>query len=463
MIQLTTIVQKWKAALVLMIVVSASSPLMAQQQGDSALTIDLPFALKYAMDHQASVRKSRLDLETGENKIAEVRSQALPQLSANGNLSFNPLLQQSALPGDFFGRPGETVLVAFGQKWNTGASLNLTQNLFDYSVFTGLKAAQSTKEYYALINSLTEEQLIEQVATAYYQVLVQQQQIEQVDSTIVTTEKVKSIIEGLYNSGLAKKIDLDRTRVNLSNLYSQKQQIINGIQLQENMLKFYMGMDVTKPIRIISDELKDIEPQIEMTGNRPDVKNLTDYQVLRKQEELLILNKEASVAGYYPTLSLSGNFGYSGLGDPFPWFKGPSQGVNWFSYSTIGLNLRVPLFSGFYTRSKVRQADVDLRKLHVEMEQAENSLNLGFQNAKTQIENSIITLNMQKENVALAQEVYENTLNNYNQGLAPLTDLLESETSLTNAQNQYSNALLNYKLAEISLKKAQGNLKSLLN
>lgn len=457
MTKLKTFFRNCKKAWMLCLAVSASGLIYAQD----SVVITLPYAIEHAMEHQANVRKSRLDLETGENKIAEAKSRALPQITANGTLALNPLLQKSALPGELIGQPGTTLLVAFGQKWNTGASVSLTQNLFDASVFTGLKAAQTTKEYYNLINSLTEEQLIEQVATAYYQVQVQKQQLASIDSTIRTTEKVKNIIEGLFDAGLAKKIDLDRTKVNLSNLYSQRQQLINGIQLQENLLKFYIGMNVETPVVFTEEKLDAIQPQLELIEATPDVRNLTDYRVLKTQEHLYTLNLEATKAANYPSLSLNANFGYGGLGNAFPWFKKPADGVNYFSYSTVGLNLRIPIFSGFYNRSKIRQADIDLQKARVDIQNAENSLNLNYQNAKTQIENSIITLNMQKSNVELAQEVYDNTLNNYNQGLAPLTDLLEAEGSLTNAQNQYSNALLQYKLAEVALLKAQGNLKSL--
>jgi outer membrane protein TolC len=129
----------------------------------------------------------------------------------------------------------------------------------------------------------------------------------------------------------------------------------------------------------------------------------------------------------------------------------------------VGLNLKIPIFNGFSTRSKVRQADIDIRKLQADIKNTELSLSLSYQNAKTQIGNSIITLNKQKTNVALAEEVYTNTQNNYTQGLAPLTDLLDAENSLSTAQNNYTAALLDYRIAEIQLIKAQGNLKSLLN
>jgi outer membrane protein TolC len=65
--------------------------------------------------------------------------------------------------------------------------------------------------------------------------------------------------------------------------------------------------------------------------------------------------------------------------------------------------------------------------------------------------------------VELAKEVYANTRNNYDQGLAPLTDLLDAENSLTTSQNNYSTALLDYRLAEIQVLKTQGKLSSLVN
>lgn len=421
--------------------------------------LSLKEALQHALKNKSEAVKAKLDVENGQNKIDEARSQALPQISGNGSLTYNPILKLSAVPGELVGQSGKTLLFAFGQKWNSDVSLSLSQTLFDQSVFTGLKAAKTTQQYYQLVSGLTDEQVIEKVATQYYQVLVQRQQLVVADSNIATTTRVQHVIEGQYKNGLAKKIDLDRSKVNLSNLEAQRQQLLNSVQLQENTLKFYMGIPIETPITIPYSALDSIQPKLAMMDNATDVKKLTDYQVLKKQEELLVLNKEATRAKYYPSLSLSGNYGYQGMSNSFT----TGSGSNWFDYASFGLNLKIPLFNGFQTRSKVRQADVDIRKLQADIKNTELSLNLTYQNATTQLRNSIITLNSQKENVALAEEVYANTQNNYTQGLAPLTDMLDAENSLSTAQNNYTAALLDYRLAEIQLIKAQGNLKSLLN
>lgn len=425
--------------------------------------LSLKEALQMALHANQTARKAKLDIENSIYQVDEVRSGALPQVNGNGNITYNPLLQQSALPGDLVGQPGKTLLVSFGQKWIATAGISLTQSLFDQSLFTGLKAAKGAQEYYELNGELAEEQVIELVATAYYNVLVQRQKIGVIDSTISNTRRSEAIIKGQFESGLGKQIDVDRIAVNIANLESQKLQLHNAVTIMENQLKYVTGMDIKQPIVLPAIALSQVQPEALELQSALDINTRTEFQTLKKQEELLQYQKQAYKAEYYPSLSLSGNYNYQGMGNAFPVFKGTNQGVNWFDYSSVGASLKIPLFNGGATRSRIRQADVSLRKLKEDMAQTGLALNLSFENAKIQISNSIIILNNQQRNVELAQKVYHNTQNNYNQGLAYLTDLLQSENAVTEAQNNYSAALLDYKLAEIQLIKAQGKLKILLN
>ena len=427
--------------------------------------LNLKDALKYALEANQNARKAKLDVENSEYQIDEVRSQALPQINGTGGLTYNPLLQKSALPNIFGANPNpeETILVAFGQKWNANAGVSLTQNLFNKSVFTGLDAAKAAREFYRISQQLTEEQVLEQVATTYYQVLVQRQQISVLDSTIKNTEKVQTILANQYKNGLAKKIDVDRMAVNISNLQSQRQKLLNGGALLENQLKFYMGMPINTPIVIPDAEIRSIQPQAVAMNESINIDDRTELRLLQQQEDLLKFKKESIKAEYYPNLSLSSNYLYQGLGNSVPLFKGQNSGVNWVNAASLSLNLRIPIFNGGATKSRLKQTEVSIKKLNEDIANTSLGLNLAFENAKTQINNSIITLNAQKKNVQLAQEVYANTQNNYNHGLATLTDLLNAETSLTEANNNYSSALLNYRVAEIQLIKSQGQLKSLIN
>jgi len=426
-----------------------------------AKELTLKDAINYALENKADARKAKLSVENSEYQIEEVRARALPTITANGNLTFNPILQLNALPGQFFGGPeGSVILAPLGQKWSSTAGVNLTQNIFDQSVFTGLKAAKTTREFYQVNAQLTEEQVIERVANNYYQVYVQRQKLRVIDSTYKNTTEVRDIIKGQFDSGLARKIDLDRMNVNLSNIKTQRQQILNAVQLQENTLKFYMGMPIETKISIPETEFQVTPLNLEET---PDATNLTQYQLLKKQEQLYYYNKKAMQAEYYPTLSLTAGYNYIGQGPQLPWFAKSSDNVYWSDFSILGANLTVPIFNGFATRSRVRQADIEIRRTKEDLIDTKLSLDLAYQNARTQISNSIITITNQKENVQLAQDVLDNTQNNYQQGLSTLTDLLDAENSYIEAQNNYTTALLDFKLAEIQLIKAKGELKTLIN
>jgi outer membrane protein TolC len=246
----------------------------------------------------------------------------------------------------------------------------------------------------------------------------------------------------------------------VSNLEAAKQQLINAVQLQENTLKFFIGMPMNEAIQLPENTMEVTAAAFEQNT---EVSKRTEMALLKKQQELLTYQKKAFLAEYYPELSLTANYGYQGLGKQMPWFAKPADGVYWTDFSSVGLNLRIPVFNGFSTRSRVRQAEVSLQKIEEDIKDTELALNYQFENAKTQINNSIINVNTQEKNMKLAKEVLENTKNNYLNGLASLTELLDAENALTEAQNNYTSAQLEYKLAEIQIIKSKGELKNLLN
>src|SRR5690606_37712183 len=128
------------------------------------------------------------------------------------------------LPGELTGEPGKTTLVEAGTTWNASASAELNQQLFNQSVFTGLKAAKSGEEYYALQTQQTKENVIYDVANLYYQLLVKKERMHVLDTNIIKLTQLVSTTHSQFENGLAKKIDLDRIKVNLVNYQTQKSQ-----------------------------------------------------------------------------------------------------------------------------------------------------------------------------------------------------------------------------------------------
>ena len=413
--------------------------------------LTLKDALNFAIENNATAKKSRLDIDGGLFKTQEIRAQALPQITGNASLTYNAIIGQLVFGDQAF---------QLGRAWNDNAGVQLSQQLFNQTVFTGLKAAKTSEAYYNLNASFTEEQIIELVANNYYQVLVSRQQLNVIDTNIKNIKVVEKIISNQYSNGLAKKIDVDRIQVNLTNLQTRREQTINAVVQLENQLKFSMGMPVNTAIVVPPDELKTVEalPELADTINTA---GRIEMRLLNIQKELYQLQRKSYLAEYYPSLSLTANISTTGQSDRFDLFNRRGSAF-YYDASAIGITLKVPIFNGFATRSRVRQANVDLKKADEDIRERGNSLNLAYENAKIQLRNNINTIKAQRQNVTLAQEIYNSTQNNYNNGLAALTDLLDTENALTEAQNSYTQALLNYKIAEIQLIKSNGNIKSLL-
>src|SRR5690606_18698999 len=114
-------------------------------------SLTLRQALNYAIKNSEVLEKARLDILNGRHKVAEVRAGALPQVDLTSSLTRNLILPQFVVPAEFMGgQPGEFVAIAGGQYWTGLTQVQLNQELFNQSVFTGLKAAKSSEEYYKL-------------------------------------------------------------------------------------------------------------------------------------------------------------------------------------------------------------------------------------------------------------------------------------------------------------------------
>ena len=425
--------------------------------GQDLKVLTLPEAISYALENKAEAEKARLDIRKGDAQIAEVRANAFPNISFNSNTAFNPLLQETVLPGEMFGAPGQQVKVAFGQKWTSSNMLQLQQILFNQSVFTGLKAARSTKEFYLINAELTEEQIIEKVANAYFQVYQAEQMLENAQSNLTITNQTIKIIKGLYDAGLARKIDYDRVVVARNNVSSGVQQLENSVELSENALKFMIGMPMSEEIELPEQTF---DPAI-LPDQTADFSERTEVKIMNKQIELLEWKRKASEAEYYPTATLTANYGFLGQGKKMPWFYGKEHGVFWSDLSSIALNINVPIFNGFATKSKIELNKIEIEKAQADLRETQLGLDLEHKNATTQLENNFTMIAMQEENVMLAENVLSNTRSNYQHGLATLNDIVDAERDLTEAKNNLTKAKLDYKLAEINLLKSQGKLRTL--
>lgn len=441
-----------------LLLLSLGSPTFAQGQG-GAQELNLQEALKYALENNEDIQKASLDEFGSRYQVKEARSAGLPQLDISGQGIKALKKPRIALPAEFNPEGTGPLLAEMGTDYNLQGGLSASQLLFSKSYFVGLKAAKSAEDLFRIRKEMTTEEVIYNVGSAYYQVLQTQEQFNTVNANFEQLEQLERIMQLQYENDLVKKVDVNRIKVNKINLENQKKSLMTAYEQQQNVLKFFMGMPLEQPIMLsgsAEDALLLVQPTL-ASAEEPAQKRV-QFQVLNKQKELKSLEMENTRSGYYPTLAAFGNYNYQTQYNG-SLFGNPT--VNWFPTSQVGLQLNIPVFDGFRKRAQVQQREVEMQKIDLDIKQFSKNTQVELTNAIAQLQNSQSAISAQEENVKLAQEVYDTTNQLYKEGLSPLTDLLNAETSMREAQTNLNNERLKYKLAELNYLQATGDLDSL--
>ncbi len=454
---------RWALPLTMLFVAVSVSLSIAQ----TPTTYSLKDMLKVALENNNNVIKAKYDYEEGEQKTKEVKSAALPQININADLTDNVIQQAFVFPailGDPGAGPDEYVVLRAGMQYSTSVTAQATQQLFNKSVLTGIKAAKVSEDFYRQNIARTEEEVISQVARLFYQSSSLKAQRLVLESTLEQTQKNLQITTDRFEAGLARKLDVDRLKVSVTNIQTQLRSIDDSYNNLINQLKLMAGIDIAAPIEVSEPLLEEhlsyaIDPSL--TASSLNWENKIEFKQLSTQLSLYELERKNFSAGYFPTLSAFANYTYTGQSNDFV-LSGKADPL-WFDVASIGLRLTVPVFDGLAKSSRMQQSKIRRLKTERDMKFTEQQSNMEFQNALKTYETSYDSYVAQKENVTLANSVYDVTLQNYNEGVSPLTDLLQAESSRIQAQSQLIESLLRVKQAEVALLKSKGEIRNLLN
>lgn len=415
-------------------------------------SLTLKECITYTLNHNLSSTIYKNSIEIAKAKITENKSAFLPSVSANIGMDYNAKLQTSVIPAGGFSE--EETILQMGNKYSNSASVQLDQNIFDRNSSIALKSSKVDEEIASLEALKENENLVYNTALAYYEVLTYHEKKRLLDESKSQYETLVSILKLRYEQGVAKKSEYDRARVNYNNVLSEIEENNSNYTLALNKLKNAMGASLQNDISIVKDSnLEDVSDFSLVEGITENVETLLDYKIDQKNLELKELEISKNKSDYLPTLSFYANYGANSFGNEF------SNSIStWYDYSTIGLKLNIPIFSGFKTQSRVNQS-----KLEYDNQLLTNKLNvenykLDIENAKTQLVSSYSNLKKNEENLDLAKEVLDAATLEYREGTTDLSDLLDVEYSYKESRTNYITSLFDYLNAQIGYQKSKGLL-----
>lgn len=455
------------------------------QENQGAESLTLEECIQYALDNSINVKNAALDEDIADARVKETRGIGLPQIDASVGLLHNQKLPRffaqynpdagesffdlSGIPGI---QPGDVVAFPnFFQLRSSGnAAVNINQILFNGSYLVGLKAANAYRELSIKSTKQTKEQTIQQVTKAYYSVLINKDRMNLFDNNIARVDSLLRTTQALHKNGFAEGIDVDRIQVTLNNLRAERDKFYNFQELAVYLLKFQMNYPMDRPLDVEGD-IASLEVDEDILQNYEldwDYSRRSDYQLLEANRNLQALDVRNKFSAALPSLSAFANLGYStqspnigGL------FKTNSSGVpdveevgpdKWYSFSTFGVNLSIPIFSGLQRSYRLQQAKINLRKIENNFTSLKAAIDMEVRQAAISYLNAIKTLESQRANTRLAENIARITKIKYEQGVGSNLEVIEAEASLKEAQVNYYNALYDALIAKVDLDKAYGKL-----
>jgi outer membrane protein TolC len=427
-------------------------------------------AVDLAFKNVIELKNAQLDYRIQEAKNKEIVGQALPQISGNlqGNhyVKLPTILFPQSEQGiyDVLKREGlvpagttvpDPTLIAFSfqQPWNFAAGATVTQLLFQPDVFVGLQARKASLEYNQSLIEEAKARIKDSAYKRYYAILVAQKQLFFLNESVKRLEKLASDINEIYKNGFAERLDVDKVQVQLNNLRTTRSLVDNAVTLSYAAMKFALGIS-QKDTVVLKDELtieglkEGILDQSFAYEDRAEIRTLNTLQSLQK------LDIKRYKLGFLPTVALSGNYSVNGMGQKF--FT--DESTFWYRSAFIGLNVNLPIFTGFQRKYKVEQSKLTLEKLNNTVENVKQAIDFEQVVTRESLANALLNLDAQEENLELAEKVFNATRIKYENGVGSSQEVLQADTDYQNAQGNYFNALYNATVARISYLHSLGKL-----
>jgi outer membrane protein TolC len=340
----------------------------------------------------------------------------------------------------------------FGTKFNNSVGVDLQQLLFEGQVFVGLQARRTSMEFVQKNVEVTEENIKANVYKIYYQLSAGKNQLNIIDANAARLQKLADDTRKLYDNGFAERLDIDKVTVQLTNLQTERQRVINQIENGYLGLKYLMGMPV-KDTLILTDSVSAAEIRNGvLDATLYNYSDRVEYQYAELGKKLGEYNVRRYKLSYFPTVALASNYSRLRQADKFGF------GGDWFPASQIGLRVSVPIFDGFARAARVQKARLQLEQSVNQIEDLKQTIDRDVQQAINDYSSALATLDNQQRNMELAEKVYNQTKKKYEIGTGSTTEINNADAELRIAQTNYINALYDAIIAKVDFLKATGKL-----
>lgn len=289
--------------------------------------------------------------------------------------------------------------------------------------------------------------LINQVSTAYYQLLLAADSKKVIQESYDMAALTYNIYAKQFEVGAASEYDVLRTSVAMKNVEPELLQADIAIRRAKLQLRVLMGLPADFDFEI-AGKLADYEASMysETLAIDPDYSRNTSLVMNELQQNTLNQSLRVAKRAWYPTLALSASYNWtsSSNGNPF-------TGLRWSPYSLVGLTLNVPLYQGGARMNKIKETEIQVEQMRLNRENLERSVAMQVDLAMDNIKLNVKQIASNSESVGQAVRAHKIMEESFQIGAASYLQLRDAELALTQTRLTYYQSIYNYLIARCEL------------
>ena len=434
--------------LITIIIIGLTSPQILSQ-------MTLLDAKEYALKNHFDIANSILEYDKAVHQKKEYLSAGMPEANITGAFNQFVNLPVQVLPVSFFNPAApEEEIIAFraGTEFNSNASLQVNQLLFDGSYFVGIQASKLLIELQRQQKSRTKEEVVFAVIDAYHIAAVAHENLSFADSIYQLTAELEKKQKTVLSMGLITQEELDQMTFAL---LSSKNAFENaGLQYSNALalLKYTMNYPQDSTLKLASSlsEL-DVEASQVSLGSIEDNSALP---LLQTQIQLSQCNVKNNKAGFLPSISAYFQQSYNAYRTSFDFFADKP----WYSQTNWGIQMKIPVFSSGKGVAVVKQSEIKLKQDENNYQLTKQGLKLQEVQLKNTLESALKKRELQKENSRLAEKIYKNALNKEKIGNGNNVVVTQKLNQVMIAQAEYTASLIEVYRTKLELDKLYNKL-----
>jgi TolC family type I secretion outer membrane protein len=409
--------------------------------------LSLADTLNIALAQNATILKAKNDLEASHGLVVQTRAVALPQVTATGQYKYtDPHYIEGFIPGET--QPNEN--------WNAG--IQIVQAIYEGGKLrAAIKAADATKQQALAQYETAVADTLLAVRLAYYDTQLADQQITVHEASVNLLQKELEDQQHRFDAGTVPKFNVLRAEVAVANerpnlIHARNQYRIAKNNLV-NLLGYNLPRDVWENLPLNLTDNFDTAPWNVVLPDaiQQALTRRTELLALRKQIELQQLNIVNAKSGYKPTVSVFAGYGWFNAQ-----FTPPVTLDHDISGWNAGAQLNWNIFDGLLTRGKVLQAKAQYDHARTDFDDQSRQIELAVRTAYSELIEARETLESQEKVQEEADEALREANARAEAGTGTQLDVLDAETSLTQARTTQIQAQHDYVTARARLERAIG-------